>query len=208
MIFQQSKLGVGGFNLDDGLYAESTGETVTLSSGMDMQGPKLKFPCKHYLRKRESVTFSSWMDIPGAKLKFTCKQYSGSGSQSLFPQGWICRVPNSSFHVNIASGRGSQSLFPQGWISRIPNSMFICKQYLRKWESVTFSSGMDTPGPKRCVTGYTLPQKEWVWHPLFWDGYAGSEIQANLLYAISVRVDSHPLIRDGYAGSEIQVSLL
>jgi hypothetical protein len=75
VIFQQSKLGVGGFNLDDGLYAESTGETVTLSSGMDMQGPKLKFPCKHYLRKWESVTFSSGMDMQGPKLKFTCKNY-------------------------------------------------------------------------------------------------------------------------------------
>jgi hypothetical protein len=69
VIFQQSKLGVGGFNLDDGLYAESTGETVTLSSRIDKQCPKFKFTCKHYLRKRESANFSSGMDMQGPKLK-------------------------------------------------------------------------------------------------------------------------------------------
>ncbi len=91
------------------------------------------------------------------------------GWQSPSPRGWICRVPNSSLHVNINSGSRSKSPSPQGWICKVPNSSHFflrngyagsqthvyIQNYLRKRQSVTFSSGMDMPGPKRCWTWNT-----------------------------------------------------
>ncbi len=111
MIFQQSKLGVGGFNLDDGLFAESTGVTVTLSSGMDMQGPKLKFTCKHYLRKRESVNFSLGMDMQGPKLKFTCKHNLRKGESVTFSSGIDMQCPKFKFTCKLPQEEGVRHFF-------------------------------------------------------------------------------------------------
>jgi hypothetical protein len=99
VIFQQSKLGVGGFNLDDGLYAESTGETVTFSSGMDMQVPKLKFPCKHFPRKKESVTFSSGMEMQCPKFKYTCKHYPRKKESVTFFSGMDIQDPKLNVYM-------------------------------------------------------------------------------------------------------------
>jgi hypothetical protein len=83
---------------------------------------------------------------------------------------------------------------------------FTCKHYLRQWESVTFSSGMDMPGPKRCLRVTCCLRKNES--GILSSGMDMPGPRYKLDYVISVKVVSHPLIRDGYAGSEINVSLL